>query len=70
MHPRPFDPLPLLGPLERAAGAVGRLAQATAGTPVLAAWLHRSRVEAVADIADIQGRCRFLLRTFFARFGR
>lgn len=50
------DPLLLLGPLERAAKAVGRLAQATTGSPVLAAWLHRSRVEAVADIADIQGR--------------
>lgn len=53
---RIFDPLPLLGPLEQAAKAVGRLAQATTGSPVLAAWLHRSRVEAVAEIADIQGR--------------
>ena len=50
------DPTPLFSPLERAAGAVGRLAQATAVTPVLAAWLHRQRIEAVAEIAGIQGR--------------
>lgn len=50
------DPISLLPPLERAAGAVGRLAQAAAVTPVLAAWLHRQRVEAVAAIAGIQGR--------------
>lgn len=53
---RPFEPLPLLSPLERAAAAVGRLAQATAATPILAAWLHRSRVEAGAEIAETQGR--------------
>jgi hypothetical protein len=65
------DPLSLLHPLERASAAVGRLAQTAAGTPVRAAWLLRSRAEAAAAIADIQGRrCRFLLRTFFARFGR
>ena len=56
MRFRSFDPFPLLAPLERAAVAVGRLAQATAGTPVLAAWLHRSRVEAVAEISETQGR--------------
>lgn len=50
------DPLALLPPLERASAAVGRLAQAAAGTPVRAAWLHRSRAEAAAAIADIQGR--------------
>ncbi|CAO3363822.1 hypothetical protein [Azospirillum palustre] len=50
------EPLLLLGPLEQAAKAVGRLAQATTGSPVLAAWLYRSRVEAVAEIADSQGR--------------
>ncbi|PWC87979.1 hypothetical protein TSH100_08795 [Azospirillum sp. TSH100] len=32
------------------------MAQAMAGTPVLAAWLHRSRAEAAASIADAQGR--------------
>lgn len=50
------DSFILLQPLERASAAVGRLAQAAAGTPVLAAWLHRSRAEAAASIADIQGR--------------
>lgn len=52
----PIDPPPLFSPLERAAGALGRLAQATAVTPVLAAWLHRQRIEAAAEIAAIQGR--------------
>jgi hypothetical protein len=50
------DLFALLQPLERASAAVGRLAQAAAGTPVLAAWLHRSRAEAAASIADVQGR--------------
>ncbi|PWC59144.1 hypothetical protein TSH20_28295, partial [Azospirillum sp. TSH20] len=50
------DPLSLLPPLERASAAVGRLAQAAAGTPVRAAWLHRSRAEAAAAIADVEGR--------------
>lgn len=50
------DLLPLLSPLERASAAVGRLAQAAAGTPVRAAWLHRSRAEAAAAIADVEGR--------------
>lgn len=56
MTQRLTDPSSLLAPLERASGAVGRLAQAAAGTPVLAAWLHRSRAEAAAAIAGIQGR--------------
>jgi len=62
------DPLSLLHPLERASAAVGRLAQTAAATPVWAAWLHRSRAEASAAIADVQ--CRFLLKFFIENFQR
>ncbi|MFS2011937.1 hypothetical protein ACCD06_18960 [Azospirillum sp. CT11-132] len=55
------DPAVRAAALERATLAVARLDATLDGHPLLPAWQHWVRLEAV---------CRFLLKIFFARFGR
>ena len=55
VQPPPLDPA-LAGALACAAGAFARLDQALAGHPLLPAFLHRSRLEAVRRQAAVDGQ--------------
>lgn len=46
----------IVGALERAAAAIARLDQALAGHPLLPAFLHRARLEAVRRQAAVDGQ--------------
>ena len=55
VQPPPLDPA-LAGALAHAAGAFARLDQALAGHPLLPAFLHRARLEAVRRQAAVDGQ--------------
>ena len=55
VQPPPLDPA-LAGALACAAGAFARLDQALAGHPLLPAFLHRARLEAVRRQAAVDGQ--------------
>ena len=55
VQPPPLDPA-LAGALACAAGAFARLDQALAGHPLLPAFLHRARLEAVRRQAAVDGK--------------